>query len=313
MTSPATSLHRASRNRGNIPRLSVSGPDEAVPRQPRVLRQWRAFRRAVWVIALLLVSMPIQATLLLLPGRQKVDFAAFFWRSIARALGLRVRCIGTQVLPGARPVIYVCNHSSWADIPAVGGIIKACFVSKDDVAGWPIVGTVARLGRTVFVSRSRQAIGRERTIMHERLTAGDDLILFPEGTSSDGSRVLPFHSSFFAAAYASDKQRPLIQPVSVVYDRLASLPVGRASRAVFAWYGDMSLAPHVWRLAQWRGKRVTLLFHVPLDPADYPDRKALSQAAWAAVADGAATLRQNRPARPLGAPTGDVATQPAFA
>jgi 1-acyl-sn-glycerol-3-phosphate acyltransferase len=121
MTSPATSLHRASRNRGNIPRLSVSGPDEAVPRQPRVLRQWRAFRRAVWVIGLLLVAMPIQAVLLLLPGRQKVDFAAFFWRTVARALGLRVRCIGTQALPGARPVIYVCNHSSWADIPAVGG------------------------------------------------------------------------------------------------------------------------------------------------------------------------------------------------
>jgi len=311
MTSPATSLHRASRNRGNIPRLSVSGPDEAVPRQPRVLRQWRAFRRAVWVIALLLVSMPIQATLLLLPGRQKVDFAAFFWRSIARALGLRVRCIGTQVLPGARPVIYVCNHSSWADIPAVGGIIKACFVSKDDVAGWPIVGTVARLGRTVFVTRNRTGTLRERDEMQKKLTAGDALILFPEGTSSDGSRVLPFRSSFFAAAYGDAK--PIIQPVSVVYDRLAGLPVSHANRSVFAWYGDMELAPHVWRIAQWRGKRVTLLFHTPLDPAAYASRKALSQAAWQIVADGAATLRQNRPATPL--PAGSLATpsRPALA
>jgi hypothetical protein len=95
--------------------------------------------------------------------------------------------------------------------------------------------------------------------MQQKLQAGDDLILFPEGTSSDGSRVLPFHSSFFAAAYG--EVSPLIQPVSVVYDRLAGLPVGRSSRAVFAWYGDMSLAPHFWQVAQWRGKRVTLLFH----------------------------------------------------
>ena len=180
------------------------------------------------------------------------------------------------------------------DIPALGGCVRACFVAKDDVAGWPIVGTIARLGRTVFVSRSRQGIGRERDQMRERLLAGDDLILFPEGTSSDGSRVLPFHSSFFAAAYGDIT--PVIQPVSVVYDRLAGLPVGRASRTVFAWYGDMDLAPHLWQAAQWRGKRVSLLFHPPLDPADFGSRKALSQAAWEMVADGAAALRQNRAA-----------------
>ena len=86
----------------------------------------------------------------------------------------------------------------------------------------------------------------------------------------------------------------MIQPFSVVYDRLASLPVGRASRSVFAWYGDMDLAPHVWSLCQWRGKRVTLLFHEPLDPAHFADRKALSLAAWQAVAGGAGALRQNR-------------------
>jgi 1-acyl-sn-glycerol-3-phosphate acyltransferase len=285
-----------------------------IPAKRHVLRNLRATRRVLTVLLFTLPCALVQGVCLVLPGAMKKDFARFYWRIVARIIGLHIRIIGAPAeKPAGRPVIFVSNHSSWLDIPAIGGTLRACFVSKDDVAGWPIVGTVARLGRTVFVSRSRQAIGRERTIMHERLTAGDDLILFPEGTSSDGSRVLPFHSSFFAAAYASDEQRPLIQPVSVVYDRLASLPVGRASRAVFAWYGDMSLAPHVWRLAQWPGKRVTLLFHVPLDPADFADRKALSQAAWKAVADGAGTLRQNRPASPLGAPAGEVATQPAFA
>ncbi len=87
---------------------------------------------------------------------------------------------------------------------------------------------------------------------------------------------------------------PLVQPVSVVYDRLDGLPSGRASRPVFAWYGDMDIGSHFWQLAQSRGLRVSLLLHPPLDPADFADRKALTQAAWDVVAAGAATLRQNR-------------------
>ena len=117
-------------------------------------------------------------------------------------------------------------------------------------------------------------------------------MLFPEGTSSDGTRVLPFRSAFFSVAEGDDP--PLIQPISVVYDRLAGLPTRRSTRAVFAWYGDMNLAGHFWRLAQWRGMRVTILMHPPLDPANFVNRKRLAQAAWDAVAGGAAAMRQNR-------------------
>jgi 1-acyl-sn-glycerol-3-phosphate acyltransferase len=265
----------------------------------------------LWITLFTPIAAIIQGVLLALPGRAKADFARFYWAAVAHALGLHTRVLGRPASGRGRPVIYVSNHSSWLDIPAIGGQIRACFVSKDDVASWPIVGTIARLGRTVFVTRNRAGISRERDDMRDRLRAGDDLILFPEGTSSDGSRVLPFHSSFFAAAYGEAK--PLIQPVSIVYDRLASLPVGRASRSVFAWYGDMSLAPHFWQVAQWRGKRVTVLLHTPLDPADFADRKALSQAAWNAVADGAAALRQNRPARPLPETAPIAVGAPAFA
>lgn len=271
-------------------------------REARLIKRLRAARRVGLVLLLTPVCVLIQAVFLALGARARVGFAAFYWGSVAHLFGLHVRVIGAPAAERAqrkdgRAVIYVCNHASWLDIPALGGTLRACFVAKDEVAGWPIVGTIARLGRTVFVSRSRQGIERERQQMQDKLAGGDDLILFPEGTSSDGSRVLPFHSSFFAAAYGESK--PLIQPVSLVYDRLAGLPVGRSSRSVFSWYGDMELAPHVWRLAQWRGKRVTLLFHAPIDPADFAGRKALSQATWQVVADGAATLRQNRPAAPL--------------
>jgi 1-acyl-sn-glycerol-3-phosphate acyltransferase len=301
-----TSLRRTTANRGNLPRLG--GAAETRRDKPRLLRHARAVRRVATVLLVLPFAMAVQGVLLLHPGREKVAFARFFWSSVARIIGLHVRVIGMPaggrrtaaerqtMNAAARPVIYVCNHSSWLDIPAVGGQENGRFVAKDDVASWPIISLVARLGRTVFVSRNRGSTLKERDEMQATLAGGDDLFLFPEGTSSDGSRVLPFRSSFFAAAYG--RAVPLVQPVSIVYDRLSGLPVTHASRGVFSWYGDMTLAPHVWQVAQWRGKRVSLLFHPPLDPAAFPDRKALAQATWQAVADGAAALRQNRSVQP---------------
>ena len=236
-------------------------------------------------------------------GRGEGDVSAVLLGQFLPRLGLEVRVVGELATQSSgRPVIFVSNHSSWVDVPVVGGVLPGSFVAKGDIAGWPVIRTIARLGRTVFVSRQRGSTARERDAMQAVLTRGDNLILFPEGTSSDGSRVLPFRSSFFALAETAGEpvtSLPLIQPVSVVYDRLNGLPAGRSSRAVFAWYGDMDIASHFWRMTQHLDMRVTVLLHAPLDPALFPDRKSLSQAVWRTVADGASMLRQNRPARPL--------------
>jgi lyso-ornithine lipid O-acyltransferase len=262
--------------------------------RPGLLRTIRVARRGAGVLLWTLPCMLVQAVFLLLPGRPKIMFARFYWSTVARLLGVKVRVIGDRAsAEGSHPVVFVSNHSSWLDIPVLGGRLDACFVSKEEVGRWPFISTIARLGRTVFVSRQRHATGRERNAMRDRLAAGDNLLLFPEGTTSDGSRVLPFRSSFFAIAEGAEP--PLIQPVSVVYDRLGGLPTGRASRPIFAWYGDMELAPHFWRLGQYRGLRATILLHPPLDPARFASRKALSRVVWQTVADGAAILRQNRP------------------
>jgi 1-acyl-sn-glycerol-3-phosphate acyltransferase len=272
-----------------------------------VARRIRVFRRAAAILVWTLSAMPIQAVCLLLPGRAKITFARLYWAAFAQLIGIEVRVVGTAARRQAgRPVVFVSNHSSWVDIPVIGGVLDGCFVAKGEVATWPVIRTIARLGRSVFVSRVRSSTGKERDAMRAVLKAGDNLILFPEGTSSDGSRVLPFRTSFFALAEAKADEDltdlPLIQPVSVVYDRLGGLPAGRASRPVFAWYGDMDIASHFWRLGQYIGLRATVLLHTPLDPAVFENRKALSRAVWQIVADGASTLRQNRPANPLDVP-----------
>jgi 1-acyl-sn-glycerol-3-phosphate acyltransferase len=280
----------------------------------------RVIRRGLTILLWTLPCMLVQSLLLLLPGHAKVAFARLYWSGMCAAIGLDIRVIGApaQKTSDGRPVIFVSNHSSWLDILVLGGRLEACFIAKDEIGGWPLISQIARLGRTVFVRRTRSSTGRERDEMGRRLAAGDNLILFPEGTTSDGSRVLPFRSAFLSVAERAVSpagQPPIVQPVSVVYDRLAGLPTGRASRPLFAWYGDMNIATHFWRLGQHRGLRATVLLHTPLDPARFASRKALAAATWAAVADGAATLRQNRPARPLTAGDDPTAadTSPIFA
>ena len=184
--------HGGSRDAGILP-----SPDGRLG----VLRPLRVARRGVGVLVWTLPCMIVQTICLLLPGRAKVVYARFYWSVVCRLLGLEVRVIGSAAdTANGRPVVFVSNHSSWLDVPVLGGRLDGCFVSKEEIGRWPLVGTVARLGRTVFVSRQRHATGRERDEMRERLAAGDNLILFPEGTTSDGSRVMPFRTAFFAIA-----------------------------------------------------------------------------------------------------------------
>lgn len=265
----------------------------------------RAVRRGVAIVLWTLPSAVLQMVLLRLPGRAKARFARVYWRQVSRLLGMQIRVVGVPAQPPpGRAVVFAANHSSWLDIPVLGGALRGRFVAKSEIDGWPVINTIARLGRTVFVSRGRNTLGEERGAMAALLAAGDNLILFPEGTSSDGTRVLPFRSTFFSIAEGAQPRPPIVQPVSVVYDQLAWLPVGRASRPVFAWYGGMELAPHYWQLAQRTGLRATVVLHEPIDPAPTASkpglsRKQIAELTWNACAAGAATLRQNRPARPL--------------
>jgi 1-acyl-sn-glycerol-3-phosphate acyltransferase len=270
--------------------------------------RFRAIRRSILVLLWTLVAIPVQAVLVCLPGRGKLGFPRFYHATLCRLLGLEVRVVGKPATEGhpGEPVLFLSNHSSWLDILVLGGVLEACFVSKAEVGSWPLVGIVAKLGRTVFVSRSRGATRREAGEMRRRLNAGDSLILFPEGTSNDGTRVLPFRSAFLATADAARQ----VQPVSLVYDRLGGLPACRRDRPLFAWYGDMEIGSHFWRLARRSGTRATVLLHEPFSPAALPDRKALAAEAGRIVSAGAAGLRQNRPIGPLPGPAALPETRP---
>jgi lyso-ornithine lipid O-acyltransferase len=299
------------------PQAEADGIAWTLPRRRSLIRRARPVVRLLLVLPWTLICAVAQTAALLLRMRG-VTVPRLYWRGMCAILGLRQRVIGTPARGAdGRPVVYVSNHSSWLDILVLGAHLDAAFVAKEEVSTWPVIRTIARLGRTTYVRRQRNSTARERDEMRARLAAGDNLILFPEGTTSDGARVLPFRSAFLSIAElpaTSDGTPPIVQPVSIVYDRLAGLPVGRATRPIFAWYGDMEIASHYWDLAQHGGMRASVLLHPPLDPRDFPDRKSLTQAVWRVSAQGASLLRQNRPApAPVAAAPASAAQSPAIA
>jgi len=203
-------------------------------------------------------------------------------RAALAVMGLRLVVRGA---PQRGRGALVANHSSWLDILALNAAARVFFVAKAEVAGWPGIGWLARASGTIFITRSGREAKSQAELFEARLRAGQRLLFFPEGTSSDGQRVLPFKSTLFAAFFADDLPGLLsVQPVTLRY----TPPAGRDAR-FYGWWGDMELGSHlVQMLATARHGRVDVIFHPPLRVADCADRKALAARSEAAVRAGLA-------------------------
>jgi len=235
----------------------------------------RAIVRLAVALAWTLPLMPLQW------GLNRAGHALGDWlpvlyhRGLCRILGLRVVHRGTAERGG--PTLFVANHTSWIDIAVLSTFVPVSFIAKHEVAGWPFFGTLARLQRTVFVERRAVRTADNRDDIARRLEQGHSLLLFPEGTSNDGNRVLPFKSAFFAAAATEVDGRPVkVQPLSIAYTQLDGLPVGRRLRPLYAWYGDMELVPHLWRVLKLGRTEVEVEFHPPVHLDEFGDRKRLA-------------------------------------
>ena len=271
-------------------------PAGTAPRTWRVLGSLKMLGRALLVFAWTMLLLPIQLILIGRNGQAKRALPLRYWSGVAKLIHLDLNVIGTPADASGRPVVFVSNHSSWLDIIALGAVLPGCFIAKGEIASWPLISWVANAGRTIFVSRSRHSTAREREALESRLEAGDNLILFPEGTTSDGARVMPFRSSFLAIA--ESKAKPLVQPVTIVYDRLDWLPVCRRNRPLISWYGDMDIGSHYARVGQ-HELRATIIIDKPIDPDATEDgkklgRKALSATIETRIGDCAAAIRQGR-------------------
>lgn len=232
------------------------------------------------VMLISLFILPTQYIAVRLQSRGWWTLAGFWHRAVCRILGIRVH------LSGARhghkgPVLYACNHISWLDILVLGGHLRnASFIAKSEVAGWGFIGSMCSLHKTIFVNRERRTeSARQRDALAERVQLGHSLILFPEGTSTDGMRVAPFKSALFSVAERADEashHELLIQPVTLAYTGVNGMPLIRSQKPVVAWLGDVELFGHLRQLMGRARIEAVVEFHAPVTVAEAGSRKALA-------------------------------------
>ncbi|WP_245835140.1 lysophospholipid acyltransferase family protein [Thalassospira mesophila] len=237
--------------------------------------------------ALLTFSLiPVQMVAVAFNLKLADDLPRFYHALCLKIMHIEVRLSGEPLIEGGG--VLVANHASYLDIPILGAMTKGSFIAKKEVASWPIFGLLAKLQRSTFVER-RPVRAREQTDqISQRLASGHKLILFPEGTSNDGNRILPFKSTLFGVAESvlPDGSQVKIQPVSIAATRLDGAPMGRDLRAFYSWYGDMDLAPHLWQFLALGKVTVEVVIHPPMTLAQAGSRKEMARRCESLVIQG---------------------------
>jgi 1-acyl-sn-glycerol-3-phosphate acyltransferase len=217
-------------------------------------------------------------------------------KSTTWALGFRVTVHGEMT--GQRPLLLASNHVSWSDITILSSIASVCFISKSELARWPIFGTLGRLQRTIFVERRRKHTSVEQVSeLARRLAAGDAMVLFAEGSTSDGNLIMPFKSTLFGAAEttilsgAADKV--WIQPVAITYVRIHGMAMGRQHRPLATWIGDSDLIPHLVSILREGAIDVEVRFGAPVEFNAQSNRKAVTRQMEDTVRKMVATTLRN--------------------
>jgi lyso-ornithine lipid O-acyltransferase len=233
------------------------------------------------------LMLPLQALALRFGWSIGGRIPVWFHRLFLRLFNLRIIVRGSP--PGPEPTLVLANHVSWLDIPVIASLRPLSFVAKSEVADWPLIGLFAKLQRCIFIERARKSHTAEvNARVAERLARGDVIVLFPEGTTGDGIRVLPFRSSLVGAARAaalagSSLRHVALKPLAITYVRRNGLPVTRRERPGIAWYGEMDLAPHLAAFVREGPLDAVVQWGEPIPFDAAADRKRATVQAEAAV------------------------------
>lgn len=205
-----------------------------------------------------------------------------YFKVVCFILGIRVK-IKSGKLADVKNLLLVCNHNSYFDIFALGSVLKINFVAKEDVKNWPIFGIITRLGNTVYISRDRMKAGREVNFMEKELEKRKiPLLVFPEGTSTDGNEVLPFKSSLFAMFENHIGQKLdnqiTVQPISIAYTREGKRLINDEERHNYAWYiKEQGLVEHLINALHHTPFTMEIIIHKPIDiSTGFNNRKDLA-------------------------------------
>ena len=238
--------------------------------------------------------MPLQVISRLVFPSTQYFLPQLFHRGLCNLLRLKIVFHGTPST--ARPTLFVINHISWLDIPVIGKALKGSFVAKEEVAGYPLMGQVAKLQKTIFIAQTRQSVKDHKGELQEHLANGDNMFLFPEGGSSNGLVIHDFKSSYFALAEGHADDSPLIvQPVTLAYSQMDNMYVTRNIMKSIAWVGNEELLSHMWTFLKSGSVTAELRFHPPVTIDAYDSRKEMAVDCQRTIAEGLSRAMTNRP------------------
>ncbi|MBX7146608.1 MAG: 1-acyl-sn-glycerol-3-phosphate acyltransferase [Alphaproteobacteria bacterium] len=242
----------------------------------------RSFCRLLSYGVITFLCIPIQMFFLLIGSNKLETFPVAYHRLCCHILGIKIEKVG--IPSQERPTLFVSNHTSYLDIMILSTFVPVSFVSKAEVKGWFLFGLLAKLQRTVFINRKREDTKGHRNDILKRLDAGDNIVLFPEGTSNDGNKVLPFRSALFSVAEQRvggrgdyQSREITIQPISIAYTKLNGFPLGYALRPMVAWYGGMDIEGHLWNLVGLGKITAVVRFHKSITLHEFGSRKLTSE------------------------------------
>lgn len=220
----------------------------------------------IWSI----LCIPVQAVLVFFNLPQRRTFPVFFDKVLSRYI-MGIKIVHQGEISAHKPLLFVGNHLSYMDIIAISSLMPCSFVSKAEVAKWPLIGYMAKLQNTIFVNRNAPRLVKQQGLeIADALNAHTNLVIFPEGTSSIGETVLPFKSSLLDVAFNNSVPHLRIQPIAIKIEHAGGHP------ELYPWYGDMTFVGHLVTLMSMMGLTITISFLPIVDPSAFADRKELA-------------------------------------
>ncbi len=247
-----------------------------------------SFLKVFLIILIILLLIPIQYFFVQTKLKYRIYIPIIFHKILLKILGIKVKLIGKNV--DARPLILAGNHTSYLDIIVLGSIMPICFIAKEDIKHWFLFGFLAKMQNTIFIKRKNYTTLESLNSINKELDNKSAVVLFPEGTTNTGKKILNFKSSLFNLFENNSTLR--LQNFSLCYTHVNDMPIDNRTRPQISWYGNMNMISHLLNFLKTSCVNATIVFH-PMLPLKGLDRKSIAVSSIKQVKKGISLAFKN--------------------
>ena len=236
------------------------------------------FLRLIIFLLLTVALLPFQFIIVFFIKNYAYIIPYFYHKICLRIFGIKIKTFGKVSINF--PILLISNHASYLDIIILGSLFKTSFIAKKEISKWPLLGILAKLQNTIFIDRRVSSLKNQENQIIKHLNEKKNLVIFPEGTSSDGNRVLPFKSSLFNIFEKNLNSKILVQTITIVYKKINGIPMNRIERKNITWHSNMDLIPNIFNVLKKLSIEVEIIFNDEFLPSKEYDRKKLALHCW---------------------------------